>query len=142
MGKKIKEKVKLQLVGGEASLGGKLMQIFSMKGIRNHADSFCKEFNKRTEDKKGKKLTVHLFIYDDKTIDFTEKGEVVTYALLDLIKAPKGSGKPNQIKIGTISHNDIKEIAERKMPYLNVYSLEKAEKIIEATAINMGIDIK
>ena len=142
MAKRIKEKVKLQLVGGKAFLESKLMQIFGMKGIRNHADNFCKEFNKLTEDKKGQVLTVHIFIYDDNTIEFKIKGEVITVALLNAVKVQKGSGSPNLNKIGSLRRDQIREIARRKLPYLNAYNLESAEKIIKATAISMGIEIE
>ena len=103
--------------------------------------NFCKAFNERTKDKIGKILTACVHVYEDKSIDFDIKSEPAAISILKAAKIDKGSGVPNQKKVGKISDADLTKIAEEKMNDLNAYTIEEAKKIIAGTARSIGVDI-
>ena len=131
--------IKLQLKAGEANQG--IAPIFGSKGLSQHMMNFCKDFNDKTKDQKGKLLPVIVFYYDDKSIDFVIKKESVVSALMKAAHIEKGSGVPNQTKVGQISAVNLQKIAEEKIADLNAYDIEAAKKIIAGTAQSMGIEI-
>lgn len=133
-------RIKLQLKGGEANQGV-IAPIFGSKGLSQHMMNFCKDFNEKTKDQKGKLLPVVVNFYDDKSIDFVIKKESVVAALMKVARIDKGSGVPNQNKVGKISHEDLQKIAEEKIDDLNSYDVGAAEKIIAGTARSIGIEI-
>lgn len=141
MEKKINYSFKIQIKGGAATPGAPIAPIFGSKGLSQHMMNFCKEFNERTKDKIGKILTVCVHVYEDKSIDFDVKSEPAAIAILKAAKIDKGSGIPNQKKVGKISDADLTKIAEEKMNDLNAYTIEEAKNIIAGTARSIGVDI-
>ena len=102
---------------------------------------FCKQFNGRTQDKPGKVLPVVITVYSDKSFDFVIKTPPAAVQLMEAAKLKKGSPEPNRQKVGTVSWDQIKTIAEDKMPDLNCFKIESAMKMIAGTARSMGIKV-
>ena len=100
---------------------------------------FCKAFNARTQDKQGTLLPVVITIFKDKSFDFIIKTPPAPVLILKASKQKKGSGEPNRTKVGSITWNQAKEIAETKMADLNAFSIESAMKMVAGTARSMGI---
>ena len=103
---------------------------------------FCKQFNARTQDKAGKILPVVITYYSDKSFDFVVKTPPVAIQLLEILKAKSGSAEPNRKKIGEITWDQVKTIAEEKMPDLNCFTIESAMRMVAGTARSMGIVVK
>lgn len=140
MAKPIKTVVKLQLPAGAATAAPPVGTALGPHGI--NIGDFVKRYNEATKDTPGEIVPVEVTVYEDRTFDFVLKTPPASDLLRKAAGVEKGSGTPNKIKVGSVSRADIKKIAERKMPDLNAGSLEAAEKIIEGTARNMGIDIE
>src|SRR5690606_33516877 len=102
---------------------------------------FCKEFNARTQDQAGMIIPVEITVYEDRSFDFVTKTPPAAFLLKKAAKIEKGSGEPNQI-VAKVSREQIREIAEIKMPDLNAADIEGAMKIIEGTARSMGIAVE
>ncbi len=102
---------------------------------------FCKQFNARTQDKQGQVLPVLLSIYNDKSFDFVIKTPPAAVLIMESIKLQKGSKEPNRTKVGAISWDQIKKIAEIKMPDLNAFKVDSAMKMIAGTARSMGVTV-
>ena len=102
---------------------------------------FCKQFNARTQEKQGQLLPVLITIYKDKSFDFVIKTPPASVLLLEKAKLKKGSGEPNRKKVGSVSWDQVKEIAEIKMPDLNAFKVESAMKMVAGTARSMGIKV-
>ena len=102
---------------------------------------FCKQFNARTQDKQGQVLPVVVTIYADKSFDFIIKTPPAAVLILEATKIKKGSAEPNRAKVGSISWDQIKSIAEIKMPDLNAFRIESAMKQVAGTARSMGIKV-
>ena len=132
--------IKICIEGGKAN-PGKLGQAFGVKGITNHMAKFCDEFNKATKGRENELLPVFISIYEDKTISYIIKHEPVSISILKALNVDKGSGTPNRVKKGTLSLDKVKEIAEKKMPDLNAYTLEAAIKIVIGTARSIGVEV-
>ena len=111
-----------------------------IKGI-NIMD-FCKQFNARTQDKAGKILPVVITYYSDKSYDFVIKTPPAAVQLMEIAKAKKGSAEPNRKKVAEVTWDQIKTIAEDKMPDLNCFTIESAMTMIAGTARSMGITVK
>ena len=141
MGKEITSYIKIQVKGGEAAQGS-LTAIFGSKGLGGQIKSFCDEFNAKTKDRKGELIPVIVTIYSDKIYSFITKHEPVATSLLKAINVEKGSGTPNQNKIGTVTKEQVKAIAQKKMEDLNARTIEKAMNIIEGTARSIGVKIE
>lgn len=135
MSKKIAKVVKLELVGGQAKPGPKL----ASAGIL--MPKFCTEFNARTSDRIGDIIPVIITAYEDKSFDFVIKTTPVTVLLKKEAGISKGSSNAKATKVGHISKEQLKKIAEYKMPDLNANDVEAAMKIVEGSARNMGIKI-
>ena len=140
MAKKIKNIVKLQIQGGKANPAPPVGTALGPHGL-NIAE-FCKQFNDRTKDRMGEVVPCVLTIYEDRSYDFIIKTTPVAELLKKAAGLKKGSPKPNQDKVGSVTVKQLKEIAEYKMPDLNCHTIEAAIKMVEGTAKNMGLTIK
>lgn len=139
MAKQIIGYLKLQVKGGQANPAPPIGPALGSKGL-NIMD-FCKQFNARTQDKPGQVLPVLISIYNDKTFDFVIKTPPAAILILDAAKKQKGSAEPNRAKVGSITWDQVKTIAETKMPDLNAFKIESAMKMVAGTARSMGITV-
>jgi large subunit ribosomal protein L11 len=139
MAKEIQYNVKLQIKGGAANPAPPIGPALGAKGV--NIMEFCKQFNARTQDKPGKVLPVLITVYTDKSFEFIIKTPPVASQLLEITKAKKGSDQSNRKKVGSISWEDVKQIAEEKMPDLNCFTVESAMKMVVGTARSMGITV-
>lgn len=135
MGKKVAKVVKMELPGGDAKPGPKLA------GAGVVMPKFCTEFNAKTADRKGEIVPVIITAYEDKSFSMEIKTSPVTGLLLKAAGIEKGSSSAKTKKVGKVTKEQIKKIAEYKMPDLNANDLEAAMKIIEGSAVNMGIEV-
>ena len=139
MAKQIIGYLKLQVKGGQANPAPPIGPALGSKGL-NIMD-FCKQFNARTQDKPGQVLPVLISIYNDKSFDFVIKTPPAAVLILDAAKKQKGSAEPNRQKVGSITWDQVKTIAETKMPDLNAFRVEAAMKMVAGTARSMGISV-
>jgi large subunit ribosomal protein L11 len=139
MAKEVTGFVKLQVKGGAANPSPPIGPALGSKGL--NIMEFCKQFNARTQDKGGQVLPVLITVYSDKTFDFVIKTPPAANLLLDASKKQKGSAEPNRNKIGSVTWDDVKKIAETKMPDLNCYKLESAMSMVAGTARSMGLNV-
>jgi len=139
MAKEVIGYLKLQVKGGAANPAPPIGPALGSKGL-NIMD-FCKQFNARTQDKPGQVLPVLITIYNDKSFDFVIKTPPAAILILDAAKKQKGSAEPNRAKVGSITWDQVKTIAETKMPDLNAFKVESAMKMIAGTARSMGITV-
>ncbi len=139
MAKEIGGQIKLQIQGGKASPAPPVGPALGSKGINIMA--FCKEFNARTQDKIGKVLPVVITYYTDKSYDFVIKTPPAAVQLLEASKQKSGSGEPNRKKIASVTWDQVKAIAQDKMPDLNCFTLQSAMKLVAGTARSMGITV-
>ena len=135
MGKKIAKVVKMELPGGEAKPGPKL----ASAGVV--MPKFCTEFNAKTADRKGEIVPVIITAFEDKTFEMVIKTSPVTGLLLKAAGISKGSSNSKTTTVGKVTKEQIKQIAEYKMPDLNANDIEAAMRIIEGSASNMGIKV-
>ncbi|MFQ6049917.1 MAG: 50S ribosomal protein L11 [Candidatus Paceibacterales bacterium] len=138
--KKVKATIKLQIQAGQANPAPPVGPALAQHGL-NIAE-FCKKFNDETKNQQGFKVPVEITVYEDDTYDFRLKQPPTSELLKKAAGIEKGSGEPNKTKIGKITREQLRKIAEQKMPDLNTDDVEQAMKIIEATASNMGIEIE
>lgn len=140
MAKEVSGIIKLQIRGGAANPSPPVGPALGAKGV-NIMD-FCKQFNGRTQDKAGKVLPVVITVYSDKSFDFVIKTPPAAVQLLEKAKTKSGSAEPNRKRVGSVSWDDIKEIAEDKMQDLNAFKVESAMSMVAGTARSMGINVK
>lgn len=140
MAKKIKAVIKLQIPGGKATPAPPVGPSLAQHGL-NIAE-FCKKFNDATQNQQGAKIPVVVTIYEDKSYTFKIKQPLVSDLLKKAAGIEKGSGEPNRKKVGKITKEQLRKIAEQKIADLNTEDIEKAMKIIQATAENMGIEVQ
>ena len=140
MAKEIEGYLKLQIRGGQANPSPPVGPALGAKGL-NIMD-FCKQFNGRTQDKMGQMCPVVVTIYKDKSFDFVIKTPPAAVLLLEKANLKKGSGVPNRDKVGSVTWDQVKEIAEIKMPDLNAFEVEPAMRMVAGTARSMGINVK
>ena len=140
MAKKVTKVVKIQIPAGKATPAPPVGTIFGPLGI--NLQEFCTKFNDATRDKMGDVLPVEITLYEDRSYDFKLKTPPAAFLLKKYAKIQKGATKGKNETVATISKATIKEIAETKMADLNAYDIESAMKIIEGTAINMGIKVE
>jgi len=140
MAKEIAGYVKLQVRGGAANPAPPIGPALGAKGV--NIMEFCKQFNGRTQDKPGKVLPVVITVYMDKSFDFIIKTPPVAATLKEAAKIKKGSDESNRKKNGSVTWDQIKSIAEEKMPDLNCFTVESAMKMVAGTARSMGLNIK
>jgi len=137
MAKEVAGLIKLQIKGGAANPSPPVGPALGSKGI-NIMD-FCKAFNARTQDKAGKVLPVVITYYSDKSYDFIVKTPPVAIQLMEVAKIKSGSAEPNRKKVATITWDQVRTIAEDKMPDLNCFTVESAMRLVAGTARSMGI---
>ncbi len=140
MAKEISGYLKLQIRGGAANPSPPVGPALGAKGL-NIMD-FCKQFNARTQEKPGQLLPVVVTIYADKSFDFVIKTPPAASLIMEAAKIKKGSSEPNRSKVGTVTWDQIKTIAETKMPDLNAFKVESAMRVVAGTARSMGIKVK
>ncbi len=139
MAKEIGALIKLQIKGGAANPSPPVGPALGAKGV--NIMEFCKQFNARTQDKPGKVLPVVITVYIDKSFDFIIKTPPVAIQLLDATKLKGGSAEPNRKKVASVTWEQVKNIAEDKMPDLNAFTIESAMKMVAGTARSMGITV-
>ena len=130
----------MQIKGGAANPSPPVGPALGSKGI-NIMD-FCKAFNARTQDKAGKVLPVVITYYNDKSYDFIVKTPPVAVQLMEVAKVKSGSAEPNRKKVAEITWDQVRAIAEDKMPDLNCFTVEAAMTLVAGTARSMGITVK
>lgn len=140
MAKTVKTVIKLQIMGGAANPAPPVGPALGQHGL-NIAE-FCQKFNAATEDKRGQIVPVEISVYEDRTYDFKMKTPPASALLKAAAKIKKGSGKPHVDKIGTVTREQLKEIAQIKMADLNANDIDAAARIIEGTARQMGLIVK
>jgi large subunit ribosomal protein L11 len=139
MAKEITGYVKLQVKGGQANPSPPVGPALGSKGL--NIMEFCKQFNARTQEKMGTVLPVLITVYSDKTFDFVVKTPPAANLLLEAAKVKGGSAEPNRIKVGSVTWDQVRVIAETKMPDLNAFKVESAMKMVAGTARSMGITV-
>jgi large subunit ribosomal protein L11 len=128
--------IKLQIKGGAANPAPPVGPALGAKGV--NIMEFCKQFNARTQDQAGKVVPVIITVYTDKSFDFVLKTPPVAVQLKEMSKAQKGSGEPNRVKV---TWEQVRQIAEAKMPDLNCFTVESAMSMVAGTARSMGITV-
>lgn len=139
MAKEISKVVKLQVKGGAANPSPPVGPALGAAGV--NIMEFCKQFNARTQDKPGKVLPVQITVYKDKSFDFVVKTPPAAIQLLEAAKVKSGSGQPNRKKVANVTWDQIRVIAEDKMPDLNAFTIESAMSMVAGTARSMGITV-
>lgn len=137
MAKQIETYVKLQVKGGQANPAPPIGPALGAKGL--NIMEFCKRFNAQTQEKQGQVLPVVITVYTDKSFDFIIKTPPAAVLLLEAAKLKKGSSEPNRNKVGNVTWDQVKGIAETKMPDLNAFTIESAMKMVAGTARSMGL---
>ena len=140
MAKKIKTVIKLQLPAGQASPAPPVGPILGQHGVNIMA--FCKDYNERTASQSGSIIPAEITIYEDRSFTFVLKSPPVADLLRRALDVEKGSSMPNLTKIGKLSREKVREIAEFKMKDLNAADIEGAMRMIEGTARSMGIEVE
>jgi large subunit ribosomal protein L11 len=139
MAKEVTGYLKLQAKGGQANPAPPIGPALGSKGI--NIMEFCKQFNARTQDKMGQVVPVLITYYADKSFDFVIKTSPTAILLVEASKVKKGSDQPNRNKVGAVTWDQVKAIAEIKMPDLNCFTIESAMKMVAGTAANMGLNV-
>jgi large subunit ribosomal protein L11 len=140
MAKKTLTLIKLQIQAGNANPAPPVGPALGQHGV--NIMEFCKAFNAQTQGEAGTIIPVEITVYEDRSFDFVTKTPPAAVLIREAIGIPKGSGEPHLNKVGTISADQVREIAERKMPDLNANDLDAASKIIAGTARSMGVDVE
>jgi large subunit ribosomal protein L11 len=138
--KKVKSIVKIQIAAGKATPAPPVGPSLAPHGI--NISEFCQRFNAATQEMSGFTIPAKVIVYEDRSYEFTINQPPASELLLKEAGLEKGSGKPQTKKIGSITRDQLKKVAEKKMPDLNTDDIEVAMTIIEGTAKNMGLDIK
>ncbi len=139
MAKVVEGLIKLQIKGGAANPSPPVGPALGAKGV--NIMEFCKQFNARTQNSAGKVLPVIITVYGDKSFDFIVKKPPVAVQILEAAKLKSGSAEPNRLKVASLTWDQVKEIAEEKMPDLNAFKIESAMKMVAGTARSMGITV-
>ncbi len=140
MAKEVEGFIKLQVKGGQANPAPPVGPALGAKGV--NIMEFCKRFNAKTQDQPGKLLPVVITVFKDKSFEFIIKTPPAAIQLMEAAKLKGGSGEPNRIKAGSVTWDQVKAIAEDKMPDLNAFTIESAMKMVAGTARSMGITVK
>ncbi len=140
MAKEISGLIKLQIRGGAANPSPPVGPALGAKGV--NIMEFCKQFNARTQDQAGKVIPVIITVYKDKSFEFILKTPPVAVQIMEIAKLKIGSAESNRAKVGSITWDQVKTIAESKMVDLNAFTLESAMRMVAGTARSMGVTIK
>jgi len=139
MAKEVSKIVKLQVRGGAANPSPPVGPALGSAGV--NIMEFCKQFNARTQDKQGKVLPVEIKVYKDKSFDFVIKTPPAAVQLMEAAKIKKASSEPNRSKVAKVNWDQVRVIAEDKMPDLNCFTVESAMRMVAGTARSMGITV-
>lgn len=140
MAKKIAKMIKLQIPAGKATLAPPVGTVLGPAGI--NLQEFCTKYNDATRDKMGDILPVEISVYEDRSFDFVIKTPPAAFLIKKYAKINKGASKGSSETVATLTKDQLREIAETKLPDLNAYDVEGAMKIVEGTARNMGVKIE
>ena len=138
--KEVVNVIKLQIEAGKATPAPPVGTVLGPAGI--NLSEFCTKYNDATRDKMGNVLPVEISVYEDRSFDFVIKTPPAAFLIKKAAKVKKGSSKGSSEIVGSITKEQLREIAETKLPDLNAYTVEEAEKIVAGTAKNMGIEVK
>ena len=136
----VAKKIKIQIPAGKATPAPPVGTALGPAGI--NLGEFCTKFNDATKDKMGDILPVEISIYEDRTFDFVVKTPPAAFLIKRALKLKKGAVNGSKDTVGTLTKDQLREIAETKLPDLNCYDVESAMKIIEGTALNMGVKVE
>ena len=139
-GKKVKTIIKLNIPAGEATPAPPVGPALGAHGI--NIGEFIKAFNDKTQDKKGNVLPVEIKVFEDRTFTFITKTPPTSFLIKKALGLEKGSGEPNKRKVGKLTKDKLKEIAQTKLPDLNTENVEAAEKIVAGVARSMGVEVE
>ena len=140
MAKKVIGLIKLQIPAGQANPAPPVGPALGQHGV--NIMEFCKNFNEKTQQQAGDIIPVEITVFEDRSFTFIMKTPPAAQLLLKAAGIPKGSGVPHTEKVGRVTRDQVREIAEKKMPDLNAVDLPGAMKIIEGTARSMGITVE
>jgi large subunit ribosomal protein L11 len=138
--KKVAQVLKLQIPAGQATPAPPVGPALGQAGI--NIMEFCKQYNAATQQQTGTIVPVEIAVYEDRSFSFITKTPPAAVLLRQKAGVDKGSGEPNRTKVGTVTKDQVREIAETKMPDLNANDVEAAMKIVEGTARSMGITVR
>ncbi|MBO4740268.1 MAG: 50S ribosomal protein L11 [Bacteroidales bacterium] len=139
MAKEVAGLIKLQIKGGAANPAPPVGPALGAKGV--NIMEFCKQFNARTQDMAGKIVPAIITVYTDKSFDFVIKTTPVAIQLKEVAKLKSGSAEPNRNKVASVTWEQVRQIAEAKMPDLNCFTIESAMSMVAGTARSMGITV-
>ena len=140
MAKEVAALIKLQIKGGAANPAPPVGPALGAKGV--NIMEFCKQYNARTQDKPGKVLPCVITVYKDKSFDFVIKTPPAAIQIMESAKIKKGSSTPNKSKVGTMTWDQVRVIAEDKMPDMNCFTVDSAMSMVAGTARSMGVTVK
>lgn len=140
MAKEVSALIKLQIKGGAANPAPPVGPALGAKGV--NIMEFCKQYNARTQDNAGKVLPVVITVYSDKSFEFIIKTPPVAVQLKEILKLKSGSAESNRKKVGVVSWDQVKTIAENKMPDINAFTIDSAMRMVAGTARSMGIIVE
>jgi large subunit ribosomal protein L11 len=138
--KKVLAVVKLQIKAGQATPAPPVGTALGQHGV--NIMEFCRQYNEATQQFTGQVIPVEMTIYEDRSFSFVTKQPPAAELIKQAAGVEKGSGEPNRNKVASLTKNQVREIAERKMVDLNANEVEQAMKIIEGTARSMGIEVR
>jgi large subunit ribosomal protein L11 len=138
MAKKVLTMIKLQIPGGQANPAPPVGPALGQHGV--NIMEFCKAFNAQTADQNGRIIPVEITVYEDRSFDFITKTPPAAVLIKEALRLDKGSGEPNREKVGRLTRDQIRQIAETKMPDLNARDIEGAMKVVAGTARSMGVE--
>src|SRR6184192_2089924 len=139
MAKKILTLIKLQIPGGQANPAPPVGPALGQHGV--NIMEFCKAFNAQTAQENGRIIPVEITVFEDRSFTFITKTPPAAILIKEALNLQKGSAEPNRNKVGRISPEQVRQIAERKLPDLNAHTVDQAAKIIEGTARSMGVEV-
>jgi large subunit ribosomal protein L11 len=139
MARKVLTLIKLQVPGGSANPAPPVGPALGQHGV--NIMEFCKAFNAQTQDQNGRIIPVEITVYEDRSFTFITKTPPAAVLIRQAIGIEKGSGEPNRTKVGSISRDQLRQIAEKKLNDLNAHDVDQAEKIIAGTARSMGVEV-
>jgi large subunit ribosomal protein L11 len=138
MAKKVLTLIKLQIPGGQANPAPPVGPALGQHGV--NIMEFCKAFNAQTADQNGRITPVEITVYEDRSFDFITKTPPAAVLIKEALRVEKGSGEPNRDKVGRLSRDQLRSIAETKMPDLNARDVEEAMRVVAGTARSMGVE--
>ena len=139
MAKKVLTLIKLQIPGGQANPAPPVGPALGQHGV--NIMEFCKAFNAQTGDQNGRIIPVEITVFEDRSFTFITKTPPAAVLIKEALRLDKGSGEPNRMKVGRLTRDQVRQIAETKMPDLNARDVEQAMKIIEGTSRSMGVEV-